>query len=111
MVDQATNSSIYSRMNRCVSNTIFELNSIRIAGGHYPIRRVYHQQIGIYSSQENVEAAIRTFIERWQRQHIEYGDSYLGFIMYERLVNSQPQRNMNLRLPLFSSSRMRLISG
>ena len=72
------------------SNTIFELYSIRIDGERYPIRRVYYQQIGVYSSQENAETAIRTFVERWQRQDIDYRDDYLGFIMYERIVDSQP---------------------
>ena len=103
MVDQATNSSIYSQMNKSVSNTIFELNSIRIDGGRYPIRRVCHQQMGIYSSQENAEAAIRTFIESWQRQDIDYRDDYLGFIIYERLVDSKPDRDNCISVCTFNA--------
>ena len=90
-------------MNESVSNTIFELNSIRIDGGRYPIRRVCHQQMGIYSSQENAEAAIRTFIESWQRQDIDYRDDYLGFIIYERLVDSKPDRDNCISVCTFNA--------
>ena len=90
-------------MNKEVRNTIFELNSIRIDGGRYPIRRVYHQQIGVYSSQENAEVAIRTFVERWQRQDIDFRDDYLGFIMYERIVDSQPDADNCVSIRTFNA--------
>lgn len=90
-------------MNKEVRNSIFELNSIRIDGGRYPIRRVYHQQIGVYSSQENAEVAIRTFVERWQGQDIDFRDDYLGFIMYERIVDSRPDEDNYVSIHTFNA--------
>ena len=91
-------------MNTEVRNSIFELNSIRIDGGRYPIRRVYHQQIGVYSSQENAEIAIRTFVERWQKQDIDFRDNYLGFIMYERIVDSLPDEDNCISIRTFNAN-------
>lgn len=90
-------------MNQDVSNTIFELNSIRIDGGRYPIRRVFHHQMGVYSSHENAEAAIRAFVEGWQRQDVDYRDDYLGFIMYERLIDSQPDEYNCISVSTFNA--------
>jgi hypothetical protein len=85
------------------SDTIFELKSIRIDGGRYPIRRVYHQQIGLYSSQENAEAAIRTFVEGWRKQDVDLRDDYLGFIIYQRMIDSRPDRDNCISICTFNA--------
>lgn len=66
---------------------IYELDVIKIVGERYPIRRAYGCRIGMFSTKEKAEKAIRNNVKKNNNLPIEVKDIILGYILKELLIN------------------------
>ena len=82
-VEQQMLQTIYQKQSPNKKKTVFELQAIRINEGRYPVRSVYIERLGLFSSLKKAEKAIKLHVESRMLMDEDLKEEFLGYLLTE----------------------------
>ncbi len=67
--------------------TVFELETVRIIGERYPIRKAYRSRIGLFSKKVSAEKALQQYVELNNKRPDDEKERFFGYFISEWVLD------------------------